>query len=63
MSSATGYLVTVLYDDGSETWVHKNESDAKHEADVQRDAPDSITVHIEPVGVYLGEDEEWHITR
>jgi hypothetical protein len=61
--SATGYLVTVYYDDEVDRFVHKNEADAEHEAEVQRGSENVVSVNVDPVGIYLGEDTEWVIER
>jgi len=59
----TGYLVTVCYGTSVDRFVHKNETDAEHEAEVQRENKHVVSVDVEPVEIYLGEDDEWHIER
>jgi hypothetical protein len=63
--TGTGYLVVVHYDEHERVdhFVHKNEADAEHEAEVQRESINVVSVDVEPVEIFLGEDDEWHIER
>lgn len=68
MSSATGYLITAHYEyhDGqteTDRWVHKNEEDAEHDAEVIGTGVNVAEISVEPIEIYLGEDDSWEITR